>query len=381
MFFTDITLRVRVTCLMASIPQLTTETTQRTHAKRRVCRLFLFKISKYFVHGIRFMRHFRSKPFSFCFERVNSFYFLKGLGIKNKTVARLIGKVEIQARSECVISGKCDKKFALMDLDFGPQKVKGVNGVHFSKAKVRPNIDGEFMITVLNVNSENIDLANRSIIGKMTPPKEIIKLEEKATSHIPEVNFGKNLNVEQRETIRKLIADYDDLLASNPKKPNRTNLAAHEIDTGDAKPSKVKTRRILYAWENEVDIQISEMLENDIIKPSQSPWNSPILLARKKDNTTRFICDFRELNKLTKKDAYPLPNIQDVLDRMSGSKYWTTLDAAAAYWSIPLAEYDQEKTAFSVLRGKYQFLVTPFGLCNGLCSAPEPWRTKTGPKI
>ena len=71
------------------------------------------------------------------------------------------------------------------------------------------------------------------------------------------------------------------------------------------------------------------------------------------------------MNDVTKKDTYPLPHIKDVIDKMEGSKYWTTLDAASAYWSMPLAESDKEKTAFSVPRkGKYEFSVTPYGLSN-----------------
>ena len=89
-------------------------------------------------------------------------------------------------------------------------------------------------------------------------------------------------------------------------------------------------------------------LENDSICPSKSPWNSPILLVKKKDNTTRFVCYFRGLNDVTKKDTYPLPYILEVIDRVSGINYWSKLDAAAAYWSVPLAESDKEKTALSV---------------------------------
>ena len=78
----------------------------------------------------------------------------------------------------------------------------------------------------------------------------------------------------------------------------------------------------------------------------------------------RFVCDFRRLNDATNKDSYPLPHVRDVLDKMNGARYWSTLDAASAYWSIPLAEQDCEKTAFSVPRGKFDFNVTPYGLCN-----------------
>ena len=129
-------------------------------------------------------------------------------------------------------------------------------------------------------------------------------------------------------------------------------------------PVHGKARRIPAAWEDEVNSQVQEMLKHDIIRPSCSPWNSPLLLVKKKDSSMRFVCDFRGLNDVTKKDNYPLPHIRDVVDKMEGSNYWTTLDAASAYWSMPLSEKDKEKTAFSIPRGKFEFNVTPYGLTN-----------------
>ena len=106
------------------------------------------------------------------------------------------------------------------------------------------------------------------------------------------------------------------------------------------------------------------MLCNKIIRPSESPWNAPIIIVKKKDGSNRFVCDYRNLNSATKRDTYPLPNVKDVTDKMHGSNYWTTLDAASAYWPIQVRERDKEKTAFSVQRGKFEFNVTPYGLCN-----------------
>ena len=106
------------------------------------------------------------------------------------------------------------------------------------------------------------------------------------------------------------------------------------------------------------------MLTNDIIRPSYSPWNARVILVKKKDNSNRFVCDFRGVNDVSKKETYPLPHIKDVIDKIAGAKYWSTQDAASAYWSIPLSENDKEKTAFSVPRGKFEFNVMPFGLSN-----------------
>ena len=91
------------------------------------------------------------------------------------------------------------------------------------------------------------------------------------------------------------------------------------------------------------------MLDNGIIRPLSSPWNSPIILVKKKDGSMRYVWDFRGLNDVTKKDSYPLPHIRDVTNRMHGSQFWTTLDAALAYWSIPLNEPDKEKLPFRYL--------------------------------
>ena len=104
------------------------------------------------------------------------------------------------------------------------------------------------------------------------------------------------------------------------------------------------------------------MLENGIIRLSNSPWNAPVILVKKKDGSLRCVCDFRSLNDVTVKDAYPLPRISEVIDKMDDTKLWITLDAASAYWSVTLAETDKEKTSFSLPRGKYEFNVTPYGL-------------------
>ena len=137
----------------------------------------------------------------------------------------------------------------------------------------------------------------------------------------------------------------------------------HSIETGQAKPVYAKPHRIPNAWSEEVKQNVKEMLDNGVILPSSSPWNSPIILVHRKGKA-RFVCDYRDLNKETKRDTYPLPNMKDCIEKMEGAKFFTTLDAASAYWSVKIKESDREKTAFSLPHGKYEFNVMPFGLNN-----------------
>ena len=140
-----------------------------------------------------------------------------------------------------------------------------------------------------------------------------------------------------------LLTKYRDVFAVDPKNPSQTDLVHHKITVNPQTPIYMKPHWIPLAWEKEVDNQVKEMYRNNIIRESNSPWNAPILLVKKKDQSVRFVCDFRALNEVTKKDTYPLPQIKDVIDKMQGMKYWSMLDAASAYWSIPMAEEDKEK--------------------------------------
>jgi hypothetical protein len=110
--------------------------------------------------------------------------------------------------------------------------------------------------------------------------------------------------------------------------------------------------------------EVKRMLNQGIIEPSRSPWASNIVLVIKKDGRPRFCVDYRMLNDVTKKDAYPLPRVDECLDALAGAKWFGSMDLNAGFWQIGMAPEDKEKTAFWTSFGLYQFTVMPFGLVN-----------------
>ena len=109
---------------------------------------------------------------------------------------------------------------------------------------------------------------------------------------------------------------------------------------------------------------LNGMLSKQLISPSHSPWASPIVLVTKKDGTTRFCVDYRRVNEVTRKDAYPIPRVDNTLDTLAGSLWFSTLDLKSGYWQVKVAEEHREKTAFCTQQGLFEFNVMPFGLCN-----------------
>ena len=111
--------------------------------------------------------------------------------------------------------------------------------------------------------------------------------------------------------------------------------------------------------------EVDNMLGHDIIEPSASGWSSPVVMAIEPDGSYRFCLDFRKVNEVTKKDAYPLPQMHGILDKLRSARYISKLDLCKGFHQVPLEESSRDKTAFTVSgRGLFQFKRMPFGLTN-----------------
>ena len=173
-----------------------------------------------------------------------------------------------------------------------------------------------------------------------------------SVSEVPVVN---------NEVLKKIVEEHKEIFGS-PGQLGECTLPPVTIETGDAKPIRQKAYRIPFSKRREVESQIAQMLEQGVITPSCSPWLSPIVLIPKKDNSTRFCVDYRKLNQVTIKDAYPLPNIRDIFDQLGGAKIFSTIDLKSGFWQIPVAPGDQDKLAFVTTCGSYSFKKLPMGL-------------------
>ena len=142
----------------------------------------------------------------------------------------------------------------------------------------------------------------------------------------------------------------------------RTHLVEYRIDTGENRPIRQPLRRHPFQHLEDIDRQVDEMTKHGIIEPAASPWASNVVLVRKKDGSLRFCVDYRKLNAITTKDSYPLPLIDNCLNALSGSSWFSTLDLRSGYYNIPIAEEDRDKSAFVTRSGCFRFTVMPFGM-------------------
>ena len=164
--------------------------------------------------------------------------------------------------------------------------------------------------------------------------------------------------------LTKFLTQHHAVFSLEEGEHGETDIITMSIDTGDSPAVRQHPRHLPFVLRGEVAKQLRDMQQNGVIQPSSSPWSSPVVMVRKKDGSHRFCVDYRQLNAVTKTDAFPLPRIDDLLDQLGGAKHFSTLDLASGFWQILMEPESREKTAFTTPHGLYEFLVMPFGLTN-----------------
>ena len=163
----------------------------------------------------------------------------------------------------------------------------------------------------------------------------------------------------------RMLLEHHGIFSLDKNEIGCTDTAEHVIELLDTEPFKERFRRIAPPLVEEVREHIQEMLDRGAICPSQSPWCNAVVLVCKKDGGLRFCIDFRRLNRRTKKDAFPLPRMQETMESMVGARLFSTMDLKSGFWQVKMAKESQQYTAFTVgSMGVYEFLRMPYGLCN-----------------
>ena len=226
---------------------------------------------------------------------------------------------------------------------------------------------------VLNVpNAEEVVLPCGSRVGRLVPVSAVLVAHSELrlptnTAVVPpeyleDIVGGSHASLGDtgRQSLHDLLHRYEHVFPA-PGEPvtGRSKSVQHEIVTNDSRPVRCGPRRLAPAGLRKEQECLKDMLTGGQIEPSDSPWASP-----KKDGSTRFCIDYRRLNSLTVKDAYPLPRIDDSLRLLGNQQWFSTMDLASGYWQVAMSPEAKRKAAFVTNEGLFQFRVMPFGLCN-----------------
>lgn len=295
-------------------------------------------------------------------------------------------KLQLRVISDCIIPAKTIHKISVSCVNEleGKVLVNATKGVELEKninipASVVEVSKGYTDIWVTNwsnqsqfipvgmtlaelVEIEDCNLCSLDDTGRNLNTKdanEVIISEENLIKLV-----DKNLKCEEKNVIVKMLKEFYEIFDFEDKHVKVTTKVKHKINTGDAAPIKQKPYRVSIFERKIIQNEVDKMLKLGIIESSESPWSAPVVLVKKHNGDWRFCVDYRKLNKVTKKDVYPLPRIDDAIDNLSGASMFSAIDLKSGYWQIEVDEKDREKTAFITPDGLYQFKVMPFGLCN-----------------
>ena len=173
-----------------------------------------------------------------------------------------------------------------------------------------------------------------------------------------------------RETVPKdilsVLEKYKDVMPDSlPKSLPPRRMIDHEIELlPGAKPPAKNAYRMAPPELAELRKQLDELLNAGFVRPAKAPYGAPVLFQKKNDGSMRLCIDYHALNKITVRNRYPLPIINDLFDRLHGAKYFSKLDLRSGYYQVRIAEGDEPKTTCVTRYGAFEFLVMPFGLTN-----------------
>jgi len=275
-------------------------------------------------------------------------------------------RVTIPARSQAIVPGRVEMSCMYGNPDEGvwtTEVSELEKGVNVARAILPERLDN-LPILVLNVSNEPCEINAETVLTELSlatcaesDHEKALTVEEGGRSykHLSKLLKGVDERVSeaQRVELIKTLREYVDVFLTGETDLGETSLAAHQIDTGDARPIRQTLRRQPFHLLDKIDKHVAKMVEAGVIEPSCSPWTSNIVVVSKKDGSLRFCVDYRKLNSVTRRDAYPLPRIDSCLDALSGAQFFSAFDLRSSYHQVPMDMKDADKTTFIVRTGTY----------------------------
>ena len=234
----------------------------------------------------------------------------------------------------------------------------------------------EVPVRIMNVHPEPHTLRADAVVSELEQIEQVNPVVETSESsftgaeavpaYVEQLVSGVDHSVpgNQVARLRRFLMQNRKVFSEDERDLGSTSVMQHRIRTQGAQPIRQPLRKFPPAHVQAISEHVDNMLEQRVIEPACSPWDSNVVLVRKKDGTFRCCVDYRQLNSVTVKDAYPLPKVSDSLDAMSGAEFFSVFDMRSSYHQVQVQESDRDKTAFICPRGQFRFRMMPFGLCN-----------------
>ncbi len=283
--------------------------------------------------------------------------------------AKISTKTVIKSNETIIVNMYASNEILELNLWFEPNQWTLEKGLTAKQQNV-PGNTGIIKVELTNTTDHNITLfPNRnvgllSVLDQTVSTLKPVDINDKIVHNVP-VNVGKPGD---RERFIEFLDSRRNVFAKDLSEIGLSKSMIHRIELSSDIPLRSRFYKTNAKSQAEIDHHIEEFLKYDLIEPSLSPYAAPVLTVPKKDGTSRFICDLRSINKITKHDSMPTPLIQDVLDSMSGAKFISTLDVISAFHQIPIYPPDREKTAIITKTGLYHWKRTCFGMRNSMAS-------------
>uniref|UniRef100_A0A3B1JYN6 Gypsy retrotransposon integrase-like protein 1 n=1 Tax=Astyanax mexicanus TaxID=7994 RepID=A0A3B1JYN6_ASTMX len=225
-------------------------------------------------------------------------------------------------------------------------------------------------VMLKNESGHDIVMPQKCIIAELNAVQALLPQPSRSAeseSVSPELSFnfeGSPISTEWKERVTQKLSSLPEVFAHNDLDYGRTNRVKHHIKLSDETPFKHRARPIHPQDLEAVRKHLQELLQAGIIRESESPFSSPIVVVRKKNGDVRLCIDYRKLNLQTVKDAYALPNLEETFSTLTGSKWFSVLDLKSGYYQIEVEETDKPKTAFVCPLGFWEFNRMPQGITN-----------------